>query len=51
MALFSQIEVEAIANALGDTELGLTGSEIGHVLQAPNLQDPDPSYALSATGS
>ena len=45
MALFSQIEVEAIANALGDTELGLTGSEIGHVLQALNLQDPDPSYA------
>jgi uncharacterized protein (TIGR02391 family) len=45
MASFSQIEVEAIANALGDTELGLTGSEIGHILQTLNLQDPDPSYA------
>jgi hypothetical protein len=45
MAVFSQTEVESIANALGDTDLGLTGTEIGHILQTLGMPDPDPSLA------
>ena len=42
MALLSQIEVESIADALGDTAQGLSGSEIGHILQTLKMPDPDP---------
>jgi hypothetical protein len=30
--VFKQEEIEAISAALGDTDAGLTGSEIGHIL-------------------
>lgn len=40
--LFSQSQVEAIAAALGDTECGLTGSEIGHLLHVCGIPDPTP---------
>lgn len=39
---FSQDKLEAIAQALGDTSEGLTGSEIGHLLRICNIQDTDP---------
>jgi len=39
---FNQIEVESIANALGDTETGLSGSEIGHLLHTLKMPDPTP---------
>nr|WP_298690164.1 TIGR02391 family protein [uncultured Dongia sp.] len=42
MATFNQIEVESIADALGDTEIGLTGTEIGHLLHTLSMTDPDP---------
>ena len=40
--LFSQSQVEAIAAALGDTEEGLTGSEIAHLLHVCKIPDPTP---------
>ena len=40
---FSQAQAEAIAGALGDTNAGLTGSEIGHLLTVCGMSDPDPS--------
>lgn len=43
MAVFSQIEVEGIAGALGDTTLGLTGTEIGHILSTLKMSDPEPT--------
>jgi uncharacterized protein (TIGR02391 family) len=39
---FKQEEVEAISAALGDTNDGLTGSEIGHVLALCRITDRDP---------
>lgn len=45
MATFNQIEVESIANALGDTDFGLSGSEIGHILHTLNMADPDPTLS------
>ena len=36
---FSAAQIEAIARALGDTEDGLTGSEIGHILATCRLDD------------
>ena len=42
LAHFAQIEAESIANALGDTEIGLTGPEIGHILQTVGMADPTP---------
>jgi uncharacterized protein (TIGR02391 family) len=39
-ALFKQAELEAIAAALGHTDLGLTGSEIEVLLQQARLVDP-----------
>jgi hypothetical protein len=45
MAVFSQTEVEAIADAPGDTNLGLTGNEIAHLLQTLRIADPDPTYS------
>lgn len=43
--VFSQSEIQAIADALGDTSIGLTGSEIGHLLTVAKIPDPDPSLA------
>ncbi|MFK5596145.1 TIGR02391 family protein [Methylobacterium sp. HMF5984] len=40
---FTQSELEAIANALGDTADGLTGGEIGHLLRSCGIPDPSPS--------
>ena len=39
---FSQSEMQAIADALGDTSYGLTGSEIGHLLATCKMSDPTP---------
>ena len=36
---FTQGHIEAIANALGDTTQGLTGSEIGHLLRLCSMHD------------
>lgn len=41
-ALFTQSQVEAIAAALGDTNDGLTGPEIGHLLRICGMSDPTP---------
>lgn len=38
--LFTQGQLEAIAGALGDTELGLTGSEIEFLLASSKMNDP-----------
>jgi len=38
---FSADQLEAIAKALGDTERGLTGSEIGHMLARVGVADGD----------
>lgn len=43
--VFSQSELQAIADALGDTSDGLTGSEIGHLLGTCKMDDPTPSFA------
>lgn len=43
MASFSQVQLEAIADALGDTGDGLTGSEIGHLLSMTKIRDTDPA--------
>src|SRR5260370_18946045 len=40
--IFTQSELEAIAQALGDTSEGLTGSEIGHILASLKMVDPTP---------
>src|SRR5260370_29444090 len=40
--IFTQSELEAIAQALGDTSNGLTGSEIGHILASLKIVDPTP---------
>src|ERR1700733_3046282 len=39
---FTQSETHAIADALGDTNDGLTGSEIAHLLQTCNIKDTHP---------
>jgi uncharacterized protein (TIGR02391 family) len=39
---FSQSQLQAIADALGDTDQGLTGSEIGHLLASCRMTDTDP---------
>src|SRR5258707_9533156 len=38
--LFHQSDLQAIADALGDTDNGLTGSEIAHVLATCKMTDP-----------
>lgn len=43
MSLFSQSQLEAIAAALGDTDQGLTGSEMSHLLRTCKMTDPDPA--------
>ncbi len=40
--LLTQTQIQAIADALGDTEEGLTGSEIGHLLKTCKILDPTP---------
>lgn len=40
---FSQSQLQAIADALGATDGGLTGSEIGHLLRVARMPDPDPA--------
>ena len=40
--IFSQEQLEAIAQALGDTDEGLTGSEIEHLLAVCGIEDTDP---------
>ena len=43
--LFSQSDMQAIADALGDTSDGLTGSEIGHLLATCKMSDPTPDMS------
>lgn len=40
---FTQTQIESIAKALGDTDEGLTGGEIGHLLASVRIQDTDPT--------
>lgn len=40
---FTSAALEAIAKVLGDTDSGLTGSEIGHVLAQCKVEDIDPT--------
>jgi uncharacterized protein (TIGR02391 family) len=42
MAMFSQDELEAIAGALGDTSVGLTGPEIEFLITSSRMLDPGP---------
>jgi uncharacterized protein (TIGR02391 family) len=41
--IFSQSQLQAIADALADTSEGLTGSEIGHLLATCRMNDPAPT--------
>ena len=43
MAHFSQSQLQAIADALGYTDLGLTGSKIAHLLASCRMTDTDPT--------
>lgn len=40
MKIFSQEQLEAIAQALEDTAEGFTGSEIGHLLRICQIPHP-----------
>lgn len=40
---FTQEQLRAIADALGDTDEGLTGSEIAHLLASAKMADTDPT--------
>jgi uncharacterized protein (TIGR02391 family) len=40
--MFTQMQLQAIADALGDTSEGLTGSEIHHLLLTSKIMDVDP---------
>ena len=40
---FAQSALEAIAGALGDTDAGLTGAEIGSLLKVCRMEDPAPT--------
>lgn len=44
MAFFTQDQLQAIADALADTEEGLTGSEISHLLETCKITDTDPNH-------
>ena len=39
---FKQGEIEKIAKIIGETDNGLKGSEIGHLLLSTNIKDTDP---------
>ena len=41
--VFAQSALEAITGALADTDEGLTGSEIGHLLETCRMHDPSPT--------
>src|SRR5262249_23020028 len=41
--VFTQSQLQAIADALGDTSDGLSGSEIGHLLNSCRMDDPSPA--------
>lgn len=41
--VFIQSQLEAIAGALGDTSVGLTGTEIAHLLASCGMADPSPA--------
>ncbi len=43
MSCFTQAQLQAIADALGDTDDGLTGSEIAHLLATCAIPDVDPT--------
>jgi hypothetical protein len=43
MTCFTQTQMQAIADALGDTDDGLTGSEIAHLLETCKIADVDPT--------
>jgi uncharacterized protein (TIGR02391 family) len=43
MVCFTQDQLQAIAEALGDTSDGLTGSEIAHLLATCGINDVDPA--------
>ena len=40
---FSSGQIQAICDILGDTDCGLTGSEIGRLLAQSGIDDPDPT--------
>ena len=40
--MFTQSQLQAVADALGDTDTGLTGSEITHLLASCQMADPTP---------
>jgi hypothetical protein len=40
---FTQTQLQAIADALGHTDEGLTGTEIGHLLATARIDDVDPT--------
>ena len=40
---FESAQIEAACKVLGDTDNGLTGGEIGHLLREINVPDPSPS--------
>ncbi|WP_394890255.1 hypothetical protein ACG873_02515 [Mesorhizobium sp. AaZ16] len=42
MKTFTRSQFQAIADALGDTTYGLTGSEIGHLLATVKIVGTDP---------
>src|SRR6476469_326103 len=43
MLLFSQAQLEAIAGALGDTQVGLKGDEIELLIRTCRMVDPGPT--------
>ena len=43
IAPFSSAQLETICRIVADTSTGLTGSEIGRLLQESRIEDPDPS--------
>jgi len=49
--VFDEVTLRAVCDILGDTASGLTGSEIGQLLQSCNIDDPSPTqtkrYRLS----
>lgn len=44
---FEQGHIDSIARALGDTEDGLTGSEIGHLLSVSRMGAHDPGHGVT----
>jgi uncharacterized protein (TIGR02391 family) len=45
--LFEQTDADAIARALGDTHIGLSGPEIGHLLSACGMSHHDPGAGIT----